>query len=156
MTLNSVDLPEPLGPIKPTISPLSTSNETSLNAWRPPNSLTTPSTLSTSLSHCARDDALRNHTLRPQDHHHDQQDAVDDLLQRAGNGGWNVEPHHHLLEEREQRRSDDGAGVVPHAAEDHGDQNGDGEVDVEDRGIDVLQVARVDDARAAGEERGEG
>ena len=37
--LNSVDLPEPLGPIKPTISPRPTEIETSLLATRPPERL---------------------------------------------------------------------------------------------------------------------
>ena len=40
--LNSVDLPAPLGPISPTISPRPTEIETSLLAIRPPNRCQTP------------------------------------------------------------------------------------------------------------------
>jgi uncharacterized protein YhdP len=40
--LNSVDLPAPLGPIRPTISPRPTEIETSLLATRPPKRCQTP------------------------------------------------------------------------------------------------------------------
>ena len=36
MQLNSVDLPEPFGPITPRISPSRTSNDTPRTAWMPP------------------------------------------------------------------------------------------------------------------------
>ncbi len=42
----AVDLPEPLGPIKPTICPCSTSKERLLTASKPPNCLVIASTLS--------------------------------------------------------------------------------------------------------------
>src|SRR5215469_6705723 len=42
MTLNSVDLPAPLGPISPTISPALTSRLTSETATRPPKRLVRP------------------------------------------------------------------------------------------------------------------
>src|SRR5690349_15148307 len=44
--LKIVLLPEPFGPISPTISPWSTLNETLLTAVKPPNRLTRPSTTS--------------------------------------------------------------------------------------------------------------
>src|SRR5215510_7451720 len=46
--LNSVVLPEPFGPISPTISPGSTSKETPLSAVKPPKRLVTPETVSIS------------------------------------------------------------------------------------------------------------
>ena len=49
MTLSSVVLPEPLGPISPTISPRPTANDTPARASTPPNRLTTLS----STSRCA-------------------------------------------------------------------------------------------------------
>src|ERR1019366_3628904 len=42
--LNSVVLPAPLGPTRPTISPCSTSNVTSCTAWNAPNLLHSPRT----------------------------------------------------------------------------------------------------------------
>src|SRR5436190_24316771 len=47
--LKIVLLPEPLGPIRPTISPSATSNETLLTAVKPPKRFTKPSTTSTRL-----------------------------------------------------------------------------------------------------------
>src|SRR5919206_4660022 len=46
MQLNSVVLPAPLGPMRPTISPLSTTSETLLLAIRPPKRFVADSTLS--------------------------------------------------------------------------------------------------------------
>jgi len=51
--LKIVDLPEPLGPIRPTISPGWTANETSLTAVKPPNRFVSPATLSTRSRHWA-------------------------------------------------------------------------------------------------------
>src|SRR5581483_9573206 len=50
ITLNSVVLPEPLGPIRPAIDPLATDSEQSFRAWRPPNDLDTWSASSTALT----------------------------------------------------------------------------------------------------------
>src|SRR5580698_1422792 len=47
--LKIVLLPEPLGPIRPRISPRSTLNDTLLTALKPPNCLTRPSTTSTAV-----------------------------------------------------------------------------------------------------------
>src|SRR5664279_739441 len=47
--LKIVLLPEPLGPIRPRISPCSTLNDTLLTAVKPPNRLTRPSTTSTAV-----------------------------------------------------------------------------------------------------------
>ena len=49
-TLKIVLLPEPLGPIRPRISPGSTRNETLLTAVKPPKRLVSPSTTSTAAS----------------------------------------------------------------------------------------------------------
>src|SRR6266849_329725 len=46
--LNSVVLPEPLGPISPRISPSRTSNDTPLSAVKPPNRFVSPETVSIS------------------------------------------------------------------------------------------------------------
>ena len=43
MMLNSVVLPDPLGPIRPAIDPFGTDSEHSVSACRPPNDLDTPS-----------------------------------------------------------------------------------------------------------------
>src|SRR4051812_8735006 len=43
MQLSSVLLPAPLGPISPTIDPVSSANETSRRAWMPPKSTDTVS-----------------------------------------------------------------------------------------------------------------
>src|SRR5437879_5973232 len=45
--LKIVLLPEPLGPIRPRISPCSTRNDTPLTAVKPPKRFTNPSTVST-------------------------------------------------------------------------------------------------------------
>ena len=44
MQLNSVDLPEPFGPIRPRISPSRTSKETPSTARMPPNAFASPRT----------------------------------------------------------------------------------------------------------------
>src|SRR4051812_200601 len=49
MRLNVVLLPEPLGPIRPRISPSASSKETLLTAVKPPKFLVSPETLSTAL-----------------------------------------------------------------------------------------------------------
>jgi hypothetical protein len=49
MQLKAVVLPAPLGPIIETISPVSTSKETSLTANRPPKRLTMRSTSSSAI-----------------------------------------------------------------------------------------------------------
>src|SRR3954452_11220076 len=47
--LKIVLLPEPFGPIRPSISPCSTLNDTLLTAVKPPNRFTRPSTTSTAV-----------------------------------------------------------------------------------------------------------
>ena len=51
--LKIVLLPEPLGPIRPRISPGSTRNDTLLTAMKPPNRFVSPSTASTRSRHWA-------------------------------------------------------------------------------------------------------
>src|SRR5438067_4941516 len=48
MALNSVVLPAPLGPMRPTIDPSGTRTETRSRAWRPPKATEMPSTTSRS------------------------------------------------------------------------------------------------------------
>lgn len=50
--LKIVLLPEPLGPIRPRISPCSTLNDTLLTAVKPPNRFTSPLTSSTATLRC--------------------------------------------------------------------------------------------------------
>ena len=47
MQLKQVVLPEPLGPMRPRISPGLTSNETAWSAWKPPKRLVRLETVST-------------------------------------------------------------------------------------------------------------
>src|SRR5690606_7531538 len=72
MALNSVDLPAPFGPIRPSICPWFKANETSLTATSPPNCTLMLSALSTvciflpgQLVHILAHDAAR----QQQDHH---------------------------------------------------------------------------------------
>src|SRR5262245_19523221 len=51
--LKMVLLPEPLGPIKPTISPCSTANDTLLTAVNPPNRLVSPAVVSIDRGGCS-------------------------------------------------------------------------------------------------------
>src|SRR5579883_2041385 len=51
MQLRSVDLPAPLGPMRPTISPASTASETSLSARRPEKDSDRRSTSSSATRH---------------------------------------------------------------------------------------------------------
>src|SRR6185312_8467689 len=77
MAANSVVLPAPLGPIRPTISPMRTSSDALSTAFRPPNafdrsrtsSMATPSQQAGEAVGQARDDD-------------DQHDAVDDQAER--------------------------------------------------------------------------
>src|SRR5215472_4144 len=57
MTLNSVVLPEPFGPISPAIEPGATSMLASSSACTPPNALDTPSVRSTVFTARLRHDA---------------------------------------------------------------------------------------------------
>jgi len=50
MSFITVDLPDPLGPIKPRISPAFTRNAMSFTATRPPNRLVRPLTMREALS----------------------------------------------------------------------------------------------------------
>src|SRR5262249_14869069 len=97
--LNSVDFPEPLGPMIPKISPSRTSNDTSLTAAMPPKDLRKFETSRTavmgrSLSRCPRRQCRRG-PAAPENHF---QHAIDQA-QDAGR----AERHHH----HDQRGIDD-------------------------------------------------
>src|SRR5437868_14838109 len=92
MQLSSVLLPAPLGPINPTIDPVSSANETSLRAWMPPKSTDTDSMERQVISRPPPEPS--QHAPQPLGHEHhddDQQEAeyqarrIFDAAQQLGN-----------------------------------------------------------------------
>src|SRR5215469_668823 len=77
MAANSVVLPAPFGPIKPTISPARTSSEASSTAFRPPNDLERLRTSSMSMPPQKTGEAVRQ-----AGHDQDQHGAIDDQAER--------------------------------------------------------------------------
>src|ERR1700704_3137723 len=112
MTLTSVVLPAPLGPINPWIDPCSTSSDTPSTACTPPKCRWTLSRRRSTDSSparppCGSDDgqpAASDDALRPEDDHGDQEDAGDDvdvvvgLAEDPGQGG-----HHQRTDHRSQK-----------------------------------------------------
>src|SRR5688572_8822550 len=86
ISLNSVDLPAPLGPMMERISLSRTENETSLTATRPPKRIVR---LDTSSSAATFQPFLRPHaeaeeTVRQDQHQHDHRRRIDQQLELAG------------------------------------------------------------------------
>src|SRR5476649_576450 len=139
MAANSVVLPAPLGPIRPTISPASTVSEASSTAFSPPNDLERPATSSMT----PRLSGEQAHQPVGQARHDQyQHDAVDDqaerldVLQRRNDGG---SPARDLVDAGQRdgtdQRTEDRAGTAHHRDQQHLDRlvdaEGDGGIDVE-------------------------
>src|SRR5262245_58523498 len=105
MAANSVVLPAPLGPIRPTISPCRTSSEAWSTALRPPNDLERPRT-----SSMARPAAEQAHQPVGQaGHDQHQHDAVDHEAERLHVLQRRHDARHgarHLVDDGERHRAD--------------------------------------------------
>src|SRR5438094_2851660 len=91
MTLTSVVLPAPLGPIRPWIDPCSTSSDTPSTAWTPPKCRRTSSRRRSTCPGAwpprgphDRQTAAADDSLWTEDDHGDQEDAGDDVDVVAG------------------------------------------------------------------------
>src|ERR687895_1159339 len=84
MTLKSVVLPAPFGPINAVIDARRTSSVAPSTAWMPPKDLKTPSTSRIRPSSVTEHHlpALAEHALRPEGHQQDQQQPDEDEPQR--------------------------------------------------------------------------
>src|SRR5712691_9309045 len=138
MTLTSVVLPAPFGPIRPWIDPCSTSSDTPSTARTPPKcrrrSSRRRSTGARARPPCGSDDgetAAADDALRSEDDDRDQEDPGDhvDVVARAFEDVW---------EQRYEQRADHRAGHVAAAAE-----HGEGQ-DLHRARDSELGVARVD------------
>src|SRR5690606_9119244 len=137
-----VDLPEPLGPMTPTISRSPTAKLTWSSAATPPNDLSIRSTSNTVTSTPSPAQSLDHrgqNATSPEDRddhrHTDQTDGV--VPERA-----ELRAQH-----REHERGDRGAGQARHAADDHVQTQSEGGVEAEVRGRDELD--RPDEEGAA-------
>src|SRR6185312_8123949 len=145
MVANSVVLPAPLGPIRPTISPERTSSEAWSTALRPPNALESART-----SSMAAASEQAGEAVGQAGHDQDQHRAVDDQAERlhvlehgedAGGGA------RQLIDrgegDRADQRAEDGADAAHHADQQHLDRLVDAEGDV---GIDVEVLLGIEGA----------
>src|SRR5574341_2641334 len=128
MTLKSVVLPAPFGPMMPSRSPARTSNETSRTAVSPPKRLVTRSSVSTGPPRPqAGDDA--GQPLGHEAHDEDQRDAVDDQVD-AGEAGLHARERgaQVRLERRDQDGTEVGAQRGAHPPDDRVQREADREV----------------------------
>src|SRR5712691_715284 len=141
--LSSVVLPEPLGPMMPTISPGSTTNDTSATATSPANCLLSPRTSSATLR------PPRVERAHDATRHHEDGEDQDGAVEHGAHLGAEVDG---VRQAGQHERAHDGADERALAAEqDHG-QDFHGLIDAEVAGVDVAGVVAVEPAR----ERGEG
>src|SRR2546425_2664805 len=147
ITLRSVVLPEPLGPMMPSTSPRATVNDTFETAIRPLNRLVTARTSSSTPrlpGHERSDDSAG--------HDEDREDQ-DGTVQHRPQLGAQVDD---VGQPGEDERADDGAGQRALAAEqDHG-QDLHRLVDAEVAGIDVARVVAVEATGEGGERAPDG
>src|SRR5918996_5611504 len=122
MTLNSVVLPAPLGPISAVIEARRTSSVAPSTAWMPPKALETRSTSrirpsSVTEHHLA---ALAEDALRPEGHEQDEQQADEHEPQRGDllGGERQLEEAGRLEQRPQHERAERDAGVARQAAED--------------------------------------
>src|SRR5689334_2580560 len=138
MQLNSVVLPAPLGPMRPTISPLSMTSETLLLATRPPKRLVADSTLSSvaialavgggrprrRTAPLAAEPPLprqRQQARRTEGGDEDDDHAVDDQVDAAAGERSRAERGaHDLRDGDEDHRAEHRAPQMPDAADDGG------------------------------------
>src|SRR3954453_7205060 len=131
--LNTVDLPAPLGPIRPRISPSSTLNVRLETASRPPKRLLSAMTSSTALiatrgsfEHLAtaREALMQpsQQAARHEQHDPEQKRAGDDELKVRKRFRCEQEPAQLLVEEGAERRPDHGAVSAQHQHHDRLDR----------------------------------
>src|SRR2546427_1696911 len=157
MTLKSVVLPAPFGPIMPRRSPWRTWRLTSRTAVRPPTRFVTRSSVSTS-SQAPEAPGEADQSLGGEAHHEDEGRAVDDEVDP---GEPRLEARERRaqvrLERRDQDRAEEGAEGGAQTADDRVQREPDREVDREDvEGVDeadVLRPQRAADRRQRGAER---
>src|SRR5205814_3632653 len=154
MTLNSVVLPAPLGPMMPSRSPARTSRLTARTAVRPPKRLVTASSVSTRPPRPKPAGDAREPVWR-ESHDVDQHDAVDDQVDpgearlHAGERGAQVR-----LERRDEEGAQERTERGSDAADDAVEREADGQIDREHvRGIHEADVLRPQ-AAARGRHRG--
>src|SRR5215468_1214238 len=158
MTLKSVVLPAPLGPMMPTISPGATPRETSRTAVNPPKRLVTASSSSIAAPGAEALAEPTDQALGDEAHDDDEEAAVDDEIDahqpapHVAEGGAEAR-----LERRDEDRSHEGAHGRPDAADDGVESEAHGEIDGEDvEGIHEAHVLRPQGAAGAGESGGDG
>src|SRR5206468_1126096 len=148
MTLKSVVLPAPFGPMIPRRSPRRTSRLTARTAVRPPKRFVTPSSVSTG-SPGSKAIGEAGQALGGEPHDEDEGRAVDDEIGSGEPGLQAREGRAQVrLERRDQDRADEGAEGGAHSPDDRVQREPDREVDRED-------VERVDEADVAQAERPE-
>src|SRR5437867_267034 len=157
MTLKSVVLPAPFGPMMPRRSPRRTSRLTSRTAVRPPKRFVTRSSVSTGPpGPQATGDT--GQALGGEPHDEDEGRAVDDEIDAGEPGLQTRERRAQVrLERRDQDRAEEGAQGGAHPPDDRVQREPDREVDREDiEGVDeadVLRPERAADRRHRGAER---
>src|SRR5213594_2533093 len=157
MTLKSVVLPAPFGPMMPRRSPWRTWRLTSRTAVRPPKRFVTRSSVSTS-SPGPEAPGEADQSLGGETHHEDEGRAVDDEVD-AGEPCLEARERRAQirLERRDQDRAEEGAEGGAHTADDRVQREPDREIDREDvEGVDepdVLRPQRAADRRHRGAER---
>src|SRR5512144_293647 len=153
MTLKSVVLPAPLGPMMPRISPGAARKLTSLTAVRPPKRLVTASSSSIA-SHRAQPLPEEAHqALGDEAHDHDEQAAVDDQVDADEPGLEVAERRAQVgLERGDEQRAHEGADRGPDAPDDAVEREAHREVDREDvEGVDEAHVLGPEAAAHRGE-----
>src|SRR5437016_12942815 len=157
MTLKSVVLPAPFGPMMPRRSPWRTWRLTSRTAVRPPKRFVTRSSVSTS-SPGSEAPGEADQSLGGEAHHEDEGRAVDDEVDPGEPRLEARECRAQVrLERRDQDRAEEGAEGGAQTADDRVQREPDREVDREDvEGVheaDVLRPQRAADRRQRGAER---
>src|SRR5438128_199141 len=157
MTLKSVVLPAPFGPMMPRRSPWRTWRLTSRTAVRPPKRFVTRSSVSTS-SPGPEAPGEADQSLGGEAHHEDEGRAVDDEVDPGEPRLEARECRAQVrLERRDQDRAEEGAEGGAQTADDRVQREPDREVDREDvEGVheaDVLRPQRAADRRQRGAER---
>src|SRR5262249_29581671 len=158
MTLNSVVLPAPLGPMIPTISPGAARSETWRTAVSPPKRLVTASSSSIAARGVQALTEPADQALGNEAHDDDEEAAVDDQIDAH-------QPAAHVAEggaqARLQRGDEEGAHERAHGSADAADggvgREAQGEIDGEAvEGIHEAHVLRPQGAARAGERGGDG
>src|SRR5947208_2635038 len=157
MTLKSVVLPAPFGPMMPRRSPRRTSRLTLRTAARPPKRFVTRSSVSTRPP-APEATGDTGQALGGEPHDEDEGRAVDDEIDAGEPGLQTRERRAQVrLERRDQDRAEEGAQGGAHPPDDRVQREPDREVDREDiEGVDeadVLRPERAADRRHRGAER---